>query len=192
MIESASNGIGGEWRGDAGALAVAGGVAEGTGAAGCAAAAGAGAAGGGAGAAVPLSPASASIVAITLPCETSSPSLTRISLTMPANGAGTSIVALADSSVTRLWSLATRSPGLTITSITGTPSKSPMSGTLASRTSAIAVPLIPWSARRPVSRIWPHSSCSAGSHRDQRPMTMPRAVGHTRPTQHLSQGAPRC
>src|SRR6185437_3701471 len=49
-------------------------------------------------------PSSASIVAITLPSEISSPTLTFISLTVPANGAGTSMVALADSSVTRPWS----------------------------------------------------------------------------------------
>jgi hypothetical protein len=78
------------------------------------------------------------MVAITLPSETSSPTLTRISLTVPANGAGTSMVALADSSVTRPWSLSTWSPGLTITSITGTPWKSPISGTFASRTSAMS------------------------------------------------------
>ena len=57
---------------------------------------------------------------------------------MPANGAGTSIVALSDSSVTSGSSGATLSPGETSTSMIGTSEKSPMSGTTTSRTSAIA------------------------------------------------------
>ena len=65
---------------------------------------------------------SASMMAITAPSETSSPTLSFISLMVPANGAGTSIVALSDSSVTRLWSFSTLSPALTSTSMTGTPS----------------------------------------------------------------------
>jgi len=48
--------------------------------------------------------------------------LTFNSRTTPANGAGTSIVALSDSSVTRPWSAFTRSPGATSNSITGTSS----------------------------------------------------------------------
>jgi hypothetical protein len=48
--------------------------------------------------------------------------LTFSSRITPANGAGTSIVALSDSSVTRPWSFATVSPTATSTSITGTSS----------------------------------------------------------------------
>src|SRR6185437_6757684 len=72
---------------------------------------------------------SASTTAITAPCSTLSPTLTFTSLMTPAVLAGTSIVALADSSVTRLWSFSMRSPAFTSTSITGTSWKSPMSGT---------------------------------------------------------------
>src|SRR5262249_35467513 len=63
---------------------------------------------------------SASIRAMTVPSDTSSPALTLSSLTVPAADDGTSIVALSDSSVTRPWSFATVSPGLTSTSMTGT------------------------------------------------------------------------
>src|SRR5437773_3336712 len=66
----------------------------------------------------------------TLPSLTLSPTLTFNSLTVPADGAGTSIVALSDSSVTSGSSGFTTSPGLTKTSMTGTSLKSPMSGTL--------------------------------------------------------------
>src|SRR3954470_16016879 len=51
------------------------------------------------GAAAPAS--AASITATTAPSDTSSPTLTLTSFTTPSNGAGTSIVALSDSSVTR-------------------------------------------------------------------------------------------
>src|SRR5436190_738345 len=73
-----------------------------------------------------------SSVRITLPSLTLSPILTRNSLITPAEGAGTSIVALSDSSVTSESSAFTLSPGLTKTSMTGTSLKSPMSGTLTS------------------------------------------------------------
>src|SRR6185437_14436778 len=145
MIESASNGTGGAWRDDALSSARAAAGLDGAGAAGLSALAGSAGFSGAffsgsfcAAGALAASPPSASIVAITLPSATSSPTLTFISLIVPANGAGTSMVALADSSVTRPWSFSTRSPGLTITSITGTPWKSPMSGTFASRTSAMS------------------------------------------------------
>src|SRR5439155_3116371 len=72
----------------------------------------------------------ASSVRITLPSLTLSPTLTLSSLTTPADGAGTSMVALSDSSVTRASSGLTESPGLTKISITGTSLNSPMSGTL--------------------------------------------------------------
>ena len=49
-----------------------------------------------------------------------SPTLTRTSLTVPATGEGTSIVALSDSSVTSGSSTATVSPTETRISITGT------------------------------------------------------------------------
>ena len=69
-----------------------------------------------------------------MPCETLSPSLTFSSLTTPASGDGTSIVALSDSSVISESSFLTLSPGLTSTSMTGTSLKSPMSGTFTSIT----------------------------------------------------------
>src|SRR6266542_5519728 len=69
-------------------------------------------------------------VRMTLPSLTLSPTLTFNSLTVPADGAGTSMVALSDSSVTSGSSGFTASPGLTKTSMTGTSLKSPMSGTL--------------------------------------------------------------
>src|SRR5690242_3243241 len=71
--------------------------------------------GGGAGVAL-----SASMRAITDPWETLSPTLTRSSLMTPASDDGISIVALSDSSVIREASFATRSPGLTSTSMTST------------------------------------------------------------------------
>src|SRR5207249_351258 len=52
------------------------------------------------------------------------------------SGAGTSIVALSDSSVMSGCSALTESPGFTRTSITGTSLKSPMSGTRTSATPA--------------------------------------------------------
>src|SRR5438132_1655797 len=84
-------------------------------------------------AAPPFPPASAdSSVRMALPSLTLSPTLTLRSLTVPALGAGTSMVALSDSSVTSESSAFTASPGLTKTSMTGTSLKSPMSGTLTS------------------------------------------------------------
>ena len=56
----------------------------------------------------------------TVPSLTVSPTLTRTSWTFPAAVAGTSMVALSDSRVTRGSSSATTSPGATCTSITGT------------------------------------------------------------------------
>src|SRR5204863_9860885 len=53
---------------------------------------------------------SPSTVISAVPCDTWSPTCTLISFTMPANGAGTSIVALSDSSVTSGSSAATVSP----------------------------------------------------------------------------------
>src|SRR5205814_7611301 len=84
-----------------------------------------------AGAAFPP-PSADSSVRIALPSLTLSPTLTLRSLTVPALGAGTSMVALSDSSVTSESSAFTASPGLTKTSMTGTSLKSPMSGTLTS------------------------------------------------------------
>ena len=74
---------------------------------------------------------------ITVPSLTLSPSLTLRSLTVPAAGAGTSIVALSDSNVISESSALTRSPGLTITSMIGTSLKSPMSGTFTSVNAAM-------------------------------------------------------
>ena len=80
--------------------------------------------------------ASSAVVSVrmTVPSETLSPTLTLQSRTMPDSGAGTSIVALSDSSVTSGSSGFTASPGFTRTSMTGTSLKSPISGT---RTSAM-------------------------------------------------------
>ena len=64
-----------------------------------------------------------------MPSLTSSPTLTSTSPTVPADGAGTSNVALSDSSVSSGSSALTLSPGATCTSMIGTSLKSPMSGT---------------------------------------------------------------
>jgi len=74
----------------------------------------------------------ASSNAINVPSLTLSPTLTLTDLIVPAAGDGTSIVALSDSRVRRESSAWTASPGLTMTSITGTSSKPPMSGILIS------------------------------------------------------------
>lgn len=86
-------------------------------------------AGAGAAAAAPLS---ALNVMTTLPSLTLSPSFTVMDSTTPPRGAGTSIVALSDSSETSGSSAFTVSPGFTKISMTGTSLKSPMSGTLMS------------------------------------------------------------
>ncbi|MDR9129936.1 hypothetical protein FEP35_04025 [Burkholderia multivorans] len=93
------------------------------GAAGAAAGAGADAwAGAAAGAAAPFGCAAAppSSRMISVPSDTASPTLTFTSLTVPAAGLGTSIVALSDSSVTSDCSGSTVSPAFTSTSMTGT------------------------------------------------------------------------
>src|SRR5215468_12370505 len=97
--------------GDAGAATVDSAFAEGVGAA---------------SAAPPL----ASSVSIAVPSLTLSPTLTFRAFTIPAEGAGTSIVALSDSSVMSGSSAFTESPSLTKTSMIGTSLKSPISGTL--------------------------------------------------------------
>ena len=61
-----------------------------------------------------------------------SPTATRTAVTVPAPGAGMSMVALSDSSVISGSSAATVSPAATWTSMTGTSAKSPMSGTVTS------------------------------------------------------------
>src|SRR5688572_1838543 len=76
--------------------------------------------------------ASASAIAITSPADTVSPSFTFSAVIVPAALAGTSIVALSDSSVTRPWSFFTVSPTATSSSMTGTSLSSPMSGTRSS------------------------------------------------------------
>ncbi len=76
--------------------------------------------------------ATASTRAITEPSDTRSPSCTFTSRMRPAVGAGTSMVALSDSRVTRASSTWTVSPALTSSSMTGTSLKSPMSGTFTS------------------------------------------------------------
>ncbi|MNY02992.1 hypothetical protein D3C86_1355870 [compost metagenome] len=108
-------GAGAEFAG-AGAGAAA---AAGAGAGAAAAGAGAGAAAGAA--AAPAAPA-ASSTTISVPSATLSPTLILISLTVPACGLGTSMVALSDSSVTSASSALIVSPTFTWMSITGTAS----------------------------------------------------------------------
>src|SRR5690606_26407962 len=64
------------------------------------------------------------------PSRTRSPILTRTPVTLPPCGAGTSTVALSDSSTTIVSSAAITSPTLTLISITSTGSVLPTSGTL--------------------------------------------------------------
>jgi hypothetical protein len=81
----------------------------------------------------------ASSISTRLPSDTLSPTLTFSSLTTPASGEGTSMVALSDSREISESSRATLSPGLTSTSMTGISLKSPMSGTLTSMTLLISL-----------------------------------------------------
>ena len=109
------------------------GAGRGAGACGVGAGGGVGALGAAAGAsAAGASAAVVSSSAMTVPSETRSPRPTRSSLTIPACGAGTSIVAFSDSRVTSGASASTASPTLTHSSMTGMREKSPMSGTLTS------------------------------------------------------------
>ncbi len=102
----------------AGAAAGAAAGATGAGLGAAATGAGAGAcAGAGAGAAAPPAPSSTTI---SVPSDTASPTFTRMSLTVPAAGDGTSIVALSDSSVISDCSASTLSPTFTLISMTGT------------------------------------------------------------------------
>src|SRR5450755_1036171 len=78
---------------------------------------------------VPVAPSS---VAIDDPLETLSPTFTVSAMTTPACEDGISIDALSLSTVIRLCSALTVSPGLTSSSITATSAKSPMSGTTTS------------------------------------------------------------
>src|SRR3954470_9664065 len=87
------------------------------------------------------------------PSLTRSPTLIRTSSTVPAWVAGTSMVALSDSSETRGSSTLTLAPGWTWISMTGTSLKSPMSGTLMSLIASILA-FLPM-------RVFP-----AASHRD--------------------------
>ena len=66
------------------------------------------------------------------PSFTLLPTATLSSFTTPAALEGISMEALSDSTVIRLCSTFTVSPGLTISSMTATSSKSPMSGTFIS------------------------------------------------------------
>ena len=83
-----------------------------------------------AGAAAGAAPATSKIM-IREPVDTLSPVLILISLTVPANGAGTSIEALSPSTVISDCSAATVSPTFTRISVTST-SSPPMSGTFTS------------------------------------------------------------
>ena len=78
------------------------------------------------------------------PCFTLSPKATLTSLTTPADEDGISIDALSDSTVIKLCSARTVSPALTMSSITVTSSKSPMSGTCIS---IVAMFGSPWALR---------------------------------------------
>ena len=93
------------------------------------------------------------MMAITLPSDTLSPSFTLSALTTPSAIAGTSIVALSDSRVTRPWSFFTVSPTATSSSITGTSPWPPMSGTLLSMS---AMPVL----RQSMARRMSASSCA--------------------------------
>jgi hypothetical protein len=81
----------------------------------------------GAAGAAPSTPVSR--VSMRLPSLTLSPTLMLMSFTVPAEGEGTSMDALSDSSVINGSSGLTRSPCFTATSMIGTSLKSPMSGT---------------------------------------------------------------
>ncbi|KAG1447384.1 hypothetical protein G6F57_017086 [Rhizopus arrhizus] len=74
--------------------------------------------------------AAPSTTTTTEPLATLSPTLTFTSLTTPPCEAGISIEALSDSTVIRLCSALIVSPTATMTSMTSTSLKSPMSGTL--------------------------------------------------------------
>ena len=80
----------------------------------------------------------ASSFATSEPIDTLSPTLTTISVILPAAGDGTSMLALSDSSVTIGCSASTVSPAFTRTSMTGTSVKSPMSGIVMSIVAALA------------------------------------------------------
>ena len=95
---------------------------------------------------------SATSVSSSTPRETLSPTLTSSSPTVPGNGAGTSIVALSDSSVSSGSSTATVSPGETRISMIGTSSKSPMSGTSTATASDVVLIRSSASGRRCRSR----------------------------------------
>src|SRR5215218_3110917 len=88
---------------------------------------------------VVLAPSPELSMRIGVPSLTRSPTLTSTSPTVPADGAGTSNVALSDSSVSSGSSALTLSPVATSTSTMGTSVKSPMSGTLTSVAPAVAV-----------------------------------------------------
>src|SRR5437899_1790380 len=75
------------------------------------------------------------------PSDTLSPSFTLRSVTVPAAGDGTSIVALSDSSEMIGSSALTLSPDFTNTSMIGISLKSPMSGTLTSTVVVMVVSL---------------------------------------------------
>ena len=92
----------------------------------------AGAAACGAAAATGAAPATSNFI-INEPVETLSPAFTKISLTTPANGAGTSIEALSPSTVINDCSSVMLSPTFTIISVTLT-SSPPISGTFTSFT----------------------------------------------------------
>src|SRR6478672_8922196 len=88
----------------------------------------------GAAAALAAGPSPVASDRITEPWLTLSPILMPMAVTTPESGAGTSIVALSDSSETIGSSAFTVSPTFTKISMTGTSLKSPMSGTRTSAT----------------------------------------------------------
>ena len=100
----------------------------------------------------PAAPASpVARLRITVPSLTLSPMPSFSSLTVPDSGAGTSIVALSDSSEISGSSAFTVSPTLTKISMTGTSLKSPMSGTLMSMALLMDDPQTVQGAARSVS-----------------------------------------
>ena len=78
-----------------------------------------------------------SSVMMSVPSEIRSPTATSTVRTIPARGAGISMLALSLSSVISDASSITESPGETKTSMTSTSLKSPMSGTLTSMMSPL-------------------------------------------------------
>src|SRR5208282_937187 len=120
------------------------------------------------------------------PADTRSPTRTATSLTVPAADAGTSSVALSDSSVMSGSSAATTSPAVTCTSMTGTSMKWPMSGTVISTSGSREEGASQWSGRRSeqeTAYVCQQVAQVPGEPGGQRPVDDPVVVGQ-RDRQH--------